>query len=170
MCFVCLIFLPFFAPLTFFSDVLLSVVSLYLVEMLDESHGPATPEEISGLEEFIPTRLTCLTLLQVSVTVSMAEFNLLHTLLPVIMGHKVVHRDLFLEWSAHIIIRHLRRTWQKSINAMRTQYTKPNTNTDLEAFITLIVRRLCKYYIERIEMWMREWYGHRFVTLVISGM
>uniref|UniRef100_A0A671VBR1 Vacuolar protein sorting 13 homolog B n=1 Tax=Sparus aurata TaxID=8175 RepID=A0A671VBR1_SPAAU len=52
-----------------------------------ESHGPTTPEEISSLEEFIPTRLTCLTLLQVSVTVSMAEFNLLHTLMPVIMGH-----------------------------------------------------------------------------------
>ncbi|XP_053183782.1 intermembrane lipid transfer protein VPS13B-like isoform X3 [Scomber japonicus] len=57
-------------------------------EMVDESHGPATPEEISNLEEFIPTRLTCLTLLQVSVTVSMAEFNLLHTLMPVIMGGK----------------------------------------------------------------------------------
>uniref|UniRef100_A0A8C2WXL4 Vacuolar protein sorting 13 homolog B n=1 Tax=Cyclopterus lumpus TaxID=8103 RepID=A0A8C2WXL4_CYCLU len=49
----------------------------------------STPEEISSLEEFIPTRLTCLTLLQVSVTVSMAEFNLLHTLMPVIMGCKV---------------------------------------------------------------------------------
>lgn len=59
--------------------------------MLDESRGPATPEEISRLEDFIPTRLTCVTLLQVSVTVSMAEFNLLHTLLPVIMGHKVVY-------------------------------------------------------------------------------
>ena len=57
--------------------------------MVEESHGPATPEEISSLEEFIPTRLTCLTLLQVSVTVSMAEFNLLHTLMPVIMGSKV---------------------------------------------------------------------------------
>ncbi|XP_044063064.1 vacuolar protein sorting-associated protein 13B-like isoform X9 [Siniperca chuatsi] len=57
-------------------------------EMVEESHGPATPEEISSLEEFIPTRLTCLTLLQVSVTVSMAEFNLLHTLMPVIMGRK----------------------------------------------------------------------------------
>lgn len=60
------------------------------VEMLDENRGPTSPEEISRLEEFIPTRLTCLTLLQVSVTVSMAEFNLLHTLLPVILGRKVV--------------------------------------------------------------------------------
>uniref|UniRef100_A0A665TE46 Vacuolar protein sorting 13 homolog B n=1 Tax=Echeneis naucrates TaxID=173247 RepID=A0A665TE46_ECHNA len=48
----------------------------------------ATAEEISSLEEFIPNRLTCLTLLQVSVTVSMAEFNLLQTLMPVIMGGK----------------------------------------------------------------------------------
>lgn len=59
------------------------------VEMLVENRGPTSLEEISRLEEFIPTRLTCLTLLQVSVTVSMAEFNLLHTLLPVIMGRKV---------------------------------------------------------------------------------
>lgn len=58
--------------------------------MAEESHGPATPEEITSLEEFIPTRLTCVTLLQVSVTVSMAEFNLLHTLMPVIMGHNKV--------------------------------------------------------------------------------
>ncbi|XP_026149609.1 vacuolar protein sorting-associated protein 13B isoform X3 [Mastacembelus armatus] len=57
-------------------------------DIIEECHGPATPEEISSLEEFIPTRLTCLTLLQVSVTMSMAEFNLLHTLMPVIMGHK----------------------------------------------------------------------------------
>lgn len=64
--------------------------------MPDENHGPATPEEISSLEEFIPSRLTCLTLLQASVTVSMAEFNLLHTLLPVIMGYKVVQRHFFL--------------------------------------------------------------------------
>ncbi|XP_074510650.1 intermembrane lipid transfer protein VPS13B isoform X2 [Sebastes fasciatus] len=58
------------------------------LEMVEESHAAATPEEIASLEEFIPTRLTCLTLLQVSVTVSMAEFNLLHTLMPIIMGYK----------------------------------------------------------------------------------
>ncbi|KAM4581445.1 intermembrane lipid transfer protein VPS13B isoform 3-T3 [Odontesthes bonariensis] len=57
-------------------------------ESLEECNGPATPEEISHLEEFIPTRLTSFTLLQVSVSVSMAEFNLLHTLLPVILGRK----------------------------------------------------------------------------------
>ncbi|CAB1424304.1 unnamed protein product, partial [Pleuronectes platessa] len=57
-------------------------------EVNEESHGPAKSDDISSLEEFIPTRLTCLTLLQVSVTVSMAEFNLLQSLMPVIMGHK----------------------------------------------------------------------------------
>uniref|UniRef100_A0AAY5KI14 Chorein N-terminal domain-containing protein n=1 Tax=Esox lucius TaxID=8010 RepID=A0AAY5KI14_ESOLU len=45
-------------------------------------------EEVLALEEFVPTRLTCLTLLEVTVTLNMAEFNLLHTLLPVIMGEK----------------------------------------------------------------------------------
>lgn len=61
------------------------------VEVVEESHSAATQEEISSLEEFIPTRLTCLTVLKVSVTVSMAEFNLLHTLMPIIMGCKVGH-------------------------------------------------------------------------------
>ncbi|XP_077382325.1 intermembrane lipid transfer protein VPS13B isoform X2 [Festucalex cinctus] len=57
-------------------------------ELVEESSCLVTPEEISRLEEFIPTRLTCLTLLQVSVTVCMAEFNLLHMLMPVIIGGK----------------------------------------------------------------------------------
>lgn len=70
--------------------------------MPDENHGPATPEEISSLEEFIPTRLTCLTLLQASVSISMAEFNLLHTLLPAIMGYKVVQRHLY-AWFLYIL-------------------------------------------------------------------
>uniref|UniRef100_A0A3B3U6M2 Vacuolar protein sorting 13 homolog B n=1 Tax=Poecilia latipinna TaxID=48699 RepID=A0A3B3U6M2_9TELE len=56
--------------------------------------GQTTPEEISRLEEFIPTRLTSVTLLQVSVTVSMAEFNLLHTLIPVILGYKAAPRPV----------------------------------------------------------------------------
>uniref|UniRef100_A0A8K9WXE2 Vacuolar protein sorting 13 homolog B n=1 Tax=Oncorhynchus mykiss TaxID=8022 RepID=A0A8K9WXE2_ONCMY len=47
-------------------------------------------EEVSVLEEFIPTRLTCLTLQKVTVTLNMAEFNLLHTLIPVIMGQKAM--------------------------------------------------------------------------------
>lgn len=71
------------------ANIRLSCCVIVTVEVVDEIHGPATPEEISNLEEFIPIRLTCLTLLQVTVTVSMAEFNLLHTLMPVIMGRKV---------------------------------------------------------------------------------
>uniref|UniRef100_A0A3Q2QZ54 Vacuolar protein sorting 13 homolog B n=1 Tax=Fundulus heteroclitus TaxID=8078 RepID=A0A3Q2QZ54_FUNHE len=63
-------------------------------EMIEACHVPATPEEISRLEEFIPTRLTSVTLLQVSVTVSMAEFNLLHTLIPVILGYKATPRPV----------------------------------------------------------------------------
>uniref|UniRef100_A0A3Q2QXD0 Vacuolar protein sorting 13 homolog B n=1 Tax=Fundulus heteroclitus TaxID=8078 RepID=A0A3Q2QXD0_FUNHE len=61
---------------------------------LKDEPFPATPEEISRLEEFIPTRLTSVTLLQVSVTVSMAEFNLLHTLIPVILGYKATPRPV----------------------------------------------------------------------------
>ncbi|XP_024861021.1 vacuolar protein sorting-associated protein 13B isoform X2 [Kryptolebias marmoratus] len=57
-------------------------------EVTEVCNVAATPEEISHLEEFIPVRLSSLTLLQVSVTVSMAEFNLLHALIPVIMGYK----------------------------------------------------------------------------------
>ncbi|XP_034029740.1 LOW QUALITY PROTEIN: vacuolar protein sorting-associated protein 13B-like [Thalassophryne amazonica] len=57
-------------------------------EMVEEIRGPATPDEIARLEEFIPTNLSCPHSLQVSVTVSMAEFNLLHTLMPIIMRHK----------------------------------------------------------------------------------
>uniref|UniRef100_A0AAR2LI31 Vacuolar protein sorting 13 homolog B n=1 Tax=Pygocentrus nattereri TaxID=42514 RepID=A0AAR2LI31_PYGNA len=45
-------------------------------------------EEVAVLEEFIPTRLTCLTLLKASITVAMAEFNLLHMLVPAILGQK----------------------------------------------------------------------------------
>ena len=78
-----------------FCFVFVFFLSLSLAELVEESQGPATPGEIASLEEFIPTRLTCLTLLKVSVTVSMAEFNLLHTLMPVIMGCKV---------SAHLIL------------------------------------------------------------------
>uniref|UniRef100_A0A3B3X5Y6 Vacuolar protein sorting 13 homolog B n=1 Tax=Poecilia mexicana TaxID=48701 RepID=A0A3B3X5Y6_9TELE len=61
---------------------------------IEACHGLATPEEISRLEEFIPTRLTSVTLLQGSVTVSMAEFNLLHTLIPVILGYKAAPRPV----------------------------------------------------------------------------
>ncbi|CAB1321386.1 unnamed protein product, partial [Coregonus sp. 'balchen'] len=61
---------------------------LSLSDPVEEPRAPATQEEVAMLEEFIPTRLTCLTLLKVTVTLNMAEFNLLHTLMPVIMGQK----------------------------------------------------------------------------------
>ncbi|KAG5856963.1 hypothetical protein ANANG_G00013500 [Anguilla anguilla] len=57
-------------------------------DTVEESRPPPSPEEVAALEEFIPTRLTCLTLLKVNVSVSMAEFNLLDGLLPVILGQK----------------------------------------------------------------------------------
>ncbi|XP_028837760.1 vacuolar protein sorting-associated protein 13B isoform X2 [Denticeps clupeoides] len=57
-------------------------------DVVEEKRAPLTQEEVSGLEEFIPTRLTSITLLKTTVTISMAEFNLLHSILPLIMGHK----------------------------------------------------------------------------------
>ncbi|XP_061095079.1 intermembrane lipid transfer protein VPS13B-like isoform X3 [Conger conger] len=57
-------------------------------DVVEDSRPPPGPEEVAALEEFIPTRLTCLTLLKVNVSVSMAEFNLLDALLPAIMGQK----------------------------------------------------------------------------------
>ncbi|XP_069813454.1 intermembrane lipid transfer protein VPS13B isoform X8 [Dendropsophus ebraccatus] len=47
-----------------------------------------TPEEVAALEEYIPTRQTCVTLLKCSITITMAEFNLVGHLLPVILGQK----------------------------------------------------------------------------------
>ncbi|PIO09070.1 hypothetical protein AB205_0024730, partial [Aquarana catesbeiana] len=55
---------------------------------LEECKTLPSPEEVAVLEEYIPTRLTCVTLLKCSITVTMAEFNLLGHLLSVIMGHK----------------------------------------------------------------------------------
>ncbi|XP_062394523.1 intermembrane lipid transfer protein VPS13B-like isoform X2 [Sardina pilchardus] len=57
-------------------------------DVVEESRAAPTQEELASLEEFIPTRLTSVTLLSISVTLCMAEFNLLHTVLPLIMGHK----------------------------------------------------------------------------------
>ncbi|XP_029101804.1 vacuolar protein sorting-associated protein 13B isoform X3 [Scleropages formosus] len=57
-------------------------------DTVEDSRVPPSPQELAALEEFIPTRLTCLTLLQVSITVPTAEFNLLDQLLPVILGQK----------------------------------------------------------------------------------
>ncbi|XP_042611464.1 vacuolar protein sorting-associated protein 13B-like [Cyprinus carpio] len=47
------------------------------------------PEQVSALEEFIPSRQTSVTLMRATVTVPAAEYNLLHLLLPVLLGHKV---------------------------------------------------------------------------------
>ncbi|KAL7984155.1 hypothetical protein Chor_002725, partial [Crotalus horridus] len=48
---------------------------------------PST-EEAAALEEYIPTRITTFSILKCTVTIPMAEFNLLAHLLPVIMGQK----------------------------------------------------------------------------------
>ncbi|XP_026561693.1 vacuolar protein sorting-associated protein 13B isoform X1 [Pseudonaja textilis] len=48
---------------------------------------PST-EEAAALEEYIPTRITTFTILKCTITIPMAEFNLLAHLLPVIMGQK----------------------------------------------------------------------------------
>ncbi|GAB1299300.1 Vacuolar protein sorting-associated protein 13B [Apodemus speciosus] len=57
-------------------------------ESKDEKKTILNPEEVSSLEEYIPTRHTSLTLLKCTCTIFMAEFNLLDRLLPVIMGGK----------------------------------------------------------------------------------
>ncbi|KAM9198438.1 intermembrane lipid transfer protein VPS13B [Dugong dugon] len=54
----------------------------------DENETILNPEEMASLEQYIPTRLTSVTLLKCTCTVFMAEFNLLGHLLPVIMGKK----------------------------------------------------------------------------------
>ncbi|KAG7317797.1 hypothetical protein KOW79_018832 [Hemibagrus wyckioides] len=54
--------------------------------MEENKEVPSVNEK--DLEEFIPTRLTCVTILKASITVTMAEFNLLHILLPAILGQK----------------------------------------------------------------------------------
>ncbi|KAM9098430.1 vacuolar protein sorting-associated protein 13B isoform X7 [Sarcophilus harrisii] len=57
-------------------------------DFVDENTAIPNAEEVASLEEYIPTRLTCVTILKCTVTVFMAEFNLLDHLLPVIMGEK----------------------------------------------------------------------------------
>ncbi|XP_072572926.1 intermembrane lipid transfer protein VPS13B isoform X4 [Paramormyrops kingsleyae] len=54
----------------------------------EDSRTAPGAQELAGLEEFIPTRLTSVTLIKVSVTVPMAEFNLLDHLLPTILERK----------------------------------------------------------------------------------
>ncbi|XP_072462964.1 intermembrane lipid transfer protein VPS13B isoform X2 [Notamacropus eugenii] len=57
-------------------------------DVVDENRTIPNTEEVASLEEYIPTRLTCVTILKCTVTVFMAEFNLLGHLIPVIMGKK----------------------------------------------------------------------------------
>ncbi|XP_037659327.1 vacuolar protein sorting-associated protein 13B isoform X2 [Choloepus didactylus] len=57
-------------------------------DIKDENETILNPEEVASLEEYIPTRLTSVTLLKCTCTVFMAEFNLLSHLLPVILGEK----------------------------------------------------------------------------------
>nr|XP_055204082.1 intermembrane lipid transfer protein VPS13B isoform X22 [Gorilla gorilla gorilla] len=58
-------------------------------DIKDENETILNPEEVAFLEEYIPTRHTSVTLLKCTCTISMAEFNLLDHLLPVIMGEKI---------------------------------------------------------------------------------
>ncbi|XP_051015429.1 intermembrane lipid transfer protein VPS13B isoform X1 [Acomys russatus] len=57
-------------------------------ESKDEKETILNPEEVTSLEEYIPTRHTSVTLLKCTCTIFMAEFNLLDRLLPVIKGGK----------------------------------------------------------------------------------
>ncbi|XP_041104665.1 vacuolar protein sorting-associated protein 13B-like isoform X3 [Polyodon spathula] len=57
-------------------------------DIVDDKRVLPSPEEVAALEEFIPTRLTCVTVLNITITIPMAEFNLLDCLLPVILGQK----------------------------------------------------------------------------------
>ncbi|XP_075922652.1 intermembrane lipid transfer protein VPS13B isoform X4 [Petromyzon marinus] len=51
-------------------------------ELVEEARVPPSPEEVASLEEFIPVRTTCLTVLSVSLTMPIAEFNLLDRIFP----------------------------------------------------------------------------------------
>ncbi|XP_072425871.1 intermembrane lipid transfer protein VPS13B-like isoform X3 [Chiloscyllium punctatum] len=57
-------------------------------ETVDEKRTMLNQEELAALEEYIPTRLTCITVLKTTITITLAEFNLLDNLLPIILGEK----------------------------------------------------------------------------------
>ncbi|KAM8966204.1 intermembrane lipid transfer protein VPS13B isoform 2-T2 [Pelodytes ibericus] len=61
---------------------------------VEESKTLPSPEEVASLEEYIPTRLTCVTLMKCTITITMAEFNFLGHLMPIIMGQKHVSGTL----------------------------------------------------------------------------
>ncbi|KAG8133825.1 hypothetical protein E2320_011590, partial [Naja naja] len=54
---------------------------------------PST-EEAAALEDYIPTRITTVTILKCAVTIPMAEFNLLAHLLPVIMDKMILEHSV----------------------------------------------------------------------------
>ncbi|XP_038664545.1 vacuolar protein sorting-associated protein 13B-like isoform X2 [Scyliorhinus canicula] len=56
-------------------------------ETVDESRILPS-QEVAALEEYIPTRLTCITVLKTTIIITLAEFNLLDNLLPIILGQK----------------------------------------------------------------------------------
>ncbi|KAM8811061.1 intermembrane lipid transfer protein VPS13B-like [Eudromia elegans] len=57
-------------------------------DVADGNRTMPNSEEVASLEEYIPTRLTTFTILKCTITIPVAEFNLLDHLLPVIMGGK----------------------------------------------------------------------------------
>uniref|UniRef100_A0A8C4JS92 Vacuolar protein sorting-associated protein 13B-like n=1 Tax=Dromaius novaehollandiae TaxID=8790 RepID=A0A8C4JS92_DRONO len=57
-------------------------------DVTDGNRTMPNSEEVASLEEYIPTRLTTFTILKCTVTIPVAEFNLLDHLLPIIMGEK----------------------------------------------------------------------------------
>ncbi|KAH0617534.1 hypothetical protein JD844_015888, partial [Phrynosoma platyrhinos] len=58
------------------------------LDFVDGAKTVLNSDEIATLEEYIPTRITNFTILKCTVTIPMAEFNLLGHLLPIIMGQK----------------------------------------------------------------------------------
>ncbi|XP_010225274.1 PREDICTED: vacuolar protein sorting-associated protein 13B-like, partial [Tinamus guttatus] len=57
-------------------------------DVTDGNRTMPNSEEVASLEEYIPTRLTTFTILKCTITIPVAEFNLLDHLLPIIMGGK----------------------------------------------------------------------------------
>ncbi|NWY01214.1 VP13B protein, partial [Nothoprocta ornata] len=57
-------------------------------DVTDGNRTMPSSEEVASLEEYIPTRLTTFTILKCTITIPVAEFNLLDHLLPIIMGGK----------------------------------------------------------------------------------
>nr|XP_013797395.1 PREDICTED: vacuolar protein sorting-associated protein 13B isoform X3 [Apteryx mantelli mantelli] len=57
-------------------------------DVTDRNRTMPNSEEVASLEEYIPTRLTTFTTVKCTITIPVAEFNLLDHLLPIIMGEK----------------------------------------------------------------------------------